>query len=176
MIRGIKEKPSIVAGLRDGNCVAVFVGDWNLSEDSMMEVCKVVEMYISQQLGAYFNAGVISWECQSSWNNRDWIVTFSKQGLIHPTVIPNSEEHLAAYSNGHLEEHQPVVMDLGKIRSLTDQRGDAPAQPRGATERDWAMVQEQMQQKQLALVADAREKVQDPEDPATTSTATATTP
>ena len=94
---------------------------------------------------------------------------------MHPNVIPNSEEHLRAYGANHLNEHQPVVLDFGRIRSPEEQRGDAPAQPRGTTEQDYAMIEEQMQQRQRAFIADAREKVMDHEDPATTSTATTTT-
>jgi hypothetical protein len=178
MLRGIQDNPSIVAGLGAGKCVAVFLGDWNLDKDSMKKACKLVEMHIMQQSGAHLRQGVISWECQSSWNNnRDWIVTFFRQGLMHPTWVALSEEHLGAYGAQHLAEHQPVVMDFGRIRSLAEQRGDAPALPLlGTTWQDVALVEEQMLQLQLAFVADdARERVQD-QDPATTSTATATTP
>ena len=172
MLRGIRDRPSIVAGLREGNCVAVCLGDWNLDHDQMMTACKQVENLIMQDLNAEAWYGNICYEINSSWNNRDWIVSFYKQGLIHPRVILNSDEHLAAYTTGHLVEHQPVVMDLGEIRSLADQGREAPTVPRGANWRDWEQVQKLLQLR----VADASENVQDPEDPATTSTATATTP
>ena len=102
---------------------------------------------------------------------------FFQAGLMHPNVIPNSEEHLAAYGANHLNEHQPVVLDFGKIRSPEEQqRSDAPAQQqRGTTAQDYAEIENQLQQRQWSFLAHAREKDLDPEDPATTSTATTTT-
>ena len=176
-MRGINANPSIVAGLRAGRCVAVFGGDWNLQEESMKEVCTTVQMYISEQFGGSSRWSNLAWDCYSSCNNRDWIVTFSKQGLMHPNVIPNSEEHLRAYGANHLNEHQPVVLDFGRIRSPEEQqRSDAPAQQQGGTTaQDYAEIDRQVQERQCAYLTDAREKDLDPEDPATTSTATTTT-
>ena len=41
-IRSFKEDPSIVAGLEQGKCMQVFMGDWNLNEPQMKAVLELV--------------------------------------------------------------------------------------------------------------------------------------
>ena len=81
MIRALKEDPSLVAGLQDGTCVAACAGDFNLDSDGMTEVCDTVMAYIhDENWGAYGDRNHIAYALQSSWGNRDWIVTFSGRG------------------------------------------------------------------------------------------------
>ena len=42
MLRSFKEDPSIVAGLEQGKCMQVFMGDWNLNEPQMKAVLELV--------------------------------------------------------------------------------------------------------------------------------------
>ena len=42
MLRSFKEDPSIVAGLEQGKCMQVFMGDWNLNEAQMKAVLELV--------------------------------------------------------------------------------------------------------------------------------------
>ena len=53
MLRSFKQAPSIVAGLEQGTCMQVFMGDWNLNEPQMKEALKVVLADVHEQSRDY---------------------------------------------------------------------------------------------------------------------------
>ena len=121
MLRSFKEDPSIVAGLEQGKCMQVFMGDWNLNEPQMKAVLELVLADV-QEKSWRFQARIdphsqIVYDLQSSLLNRDWIVSFFKQGFVFPMHLVNTRHHLACYPAISLSQHRPVIVDFGAIQS-----------------------------------------------------------
>ena len=43
IICGFRENPSIVAGLEEGKCMMIYIGDWNLGKEAMTDECNSTE-------------------------------------------------------------------------------------------------------------------------------------
>ena len=102
MLRGFWESPSIVAALPQGKCIQVCMGDWNLPEKEMREVCEKVLAWLRSKDPREQSKLSMELQC-SAQKKQDFIVSFSA-----PPRARTAEAYEDGYENGR-RPGQPVL-------------------------------------------------------------------